>query len=348
MKLWITLLAATASISASASDYLTIGDPAPSLAHVQWLKGNPLGSFQRGKVYVVEFWATWCEPCKANIPNLTALAKKYAGSVSIFGIDVWESTDKRDTTFKGRVSAFVTKEGDQMAYNVGVDDQAQDTANTWMKAAGEGGIPESFVIGKDGKIAWMGHAQGLDEVLSDVVAGKFDVAAARTRRAVEVEAIRPVKEAMDAKQFTKALMLIDKIVAKRPNMSRYYQYDQYTAYAHIDLLKAKQLSEQLIKKSGGEIGAYQMMCSVYASQPDLSQDAYKYGFTLIEQALAKKDREYMFLSMAGAVSMSLHDRSKAIEYAKSAVEAAEKDPHAPKPFVEFLKRNVSTYEATKV
>src|SRR5437016_2712083 len=82
-----------------ADTYLTIGDPAPDLSHVTWLKGQPGDNFQKGKVYVVEFWATWCTPCKANIPNLTALAKKYQGQAAIAGIDIWETTDKRDKTY---------------------------------------------------------------------------------------------------------------------------------------------------------------------------------------------------------------------------------------------------------
>ena len=333
--------------SACADTYLNIGDPAPSLGHVSWLKGQPTTSFEKGKIYVVEFWATWCGPCKANIPNLTNLAKKYAGKVSISGIDIWESTDPKDTTYTNRVSAFVKKEGDQMAYNIGVDDIAKGTANAWMKASGEGGIPMSFVIGKDGKIAWMGHAEGLDKVLEGVTTGTFDVIAARDRRATEVEIIRPVKEAMDGKRFKKALELIAQNVAKRPNMARYYQYDQYTAFTHINLAKTKELTAQIIKDSGGEIGAYQMMSSVYATQPDLSEQAYEFGMSIISEALAKKDREYMFLSMASAVSTFEHNKSKALEYAKSAVAAAEKDSHAPAPFIEFLKRNVTTIESDK-
>lgn len=343
----ILTLTLSMAVMASANTYLNIGDSAPSLEHVSWLKGHPTTSFEKGKVYVVEFWATWCGPCKANIPNLTALAKKYAGKVSISGIDIWESTDPKDTTYTNRVSAFVKKEGNQMDYNVGVDDLAKGTANAWMKASEEGGIPMSFVIGKDGKIAWMGHAEGLDQVLEAVTAGTFDVSAARDRRATEVEIIRPVKEAMDAKQFAKALALMDQNIAKRPNMARYYQYDQYTAYTHIDLVKTKEVTAQIIKDSGGEIGAYQMMSSVYATQPDLTAQAYEFGMSIISEALAKKDREYMFLSMASAVSGFQHNKPKALEYAKAAVAAAQKDSHAPAPFIEFLKRNVTTIENDK-
>ena len=333
--------------SSMADQYLSVGDPAPSLGHVTWLKGDKTREFEKGKLYVVEFWATWCGPCKENIPSLTLLAKKYAGKVSISGIDIWESTDKHDATYMNRVSAFVKKEGDKMDYNVGADDIGSDTANAWMKAAGEAGIPMSFVVGKDGKIVWIGHAQGLEDVLAQITAGTYDIQAAKERRATEVEAVRPVKEAMNSKQFAKALSLMESILAKRPTMARYYDYDRYTAYAHIDLAKTKEMSNRLIKDSGGDIGAYQMMSSVYATQTDLSEAAYTYGMSLIQEALAKKDRGYLFLSMASEVSHSLHTQDKAIEYARLAVEAAQQDSHAPAPFVEFLRRNLQTLRLEK-
>jgi thiol-disulfide isomerase/thioredoxin len=325
--------------------YLSIGDSAPALAHAIWVKGEPVRAFDPKQLYVVEFWATWCEPCKENIPNLTALAHKYQGRLTITGVSIWESTDHQDAGYLKRVNAFVTSEGDKMDYTVAADDLAGDTANSWMKAAGEGGIPMSFVV-KDGKIAWIGHAQGLDDVLSQITAGTYDLAAAKSRRELEVEAIRPVQEAMQARQFAKALTLMSQIVAKRPNMDRYYQYNRYVATAHLDLDRTKAMSNSIITDSNGEIGAYQMMCSVYASEKDLSQPAYAYGMTLVKLALAKKDREYMFLSMAGAVSESLHHHDKAVEFAEEAVAAAEKDPHAPAPFVEFLKRNVQALTST--
>src|SRR5262245_48165741 len=65
---------------------LTIGDKAPALAIEKWVKGTPVESFQNGKVYVVEFWATWCSPCVAGMPHLTELQKKFkAKGVTVIG-----------------------------------------------------------------------------------------------------------------------------------------------------------------------------------------------------------------------------------------------------------------------
>ena len=41
---------------------LTLGDAAPPLQVREWLKGTPVQKFEKGRVYVVEFWATWCRP----------------------------------------------------------------------------------------------------------------------------------------------------------------------------------------------------------------------------------------------------------------------------------------------
>ncbi|MFM7297514.1 MAG: TlpA family protein disulfide reductase, partial [Planctomycetota bacterium] len=50
---------------------LGVGDPAPRLRVGSWLKGEPIAGFEAGRVYVVEFWSTWCLPCEKSIPLLS-------------------------------------------------------------------------------------------------------------------------------------------------------------------------------------------------------------------------------------------------------------------------------------
>ena len=57
---------------------LTIGDKAPAIDIAHWIKGKKIEEFEADKVYVIEFWATWCGPCVASMPHLSELQKKYA------------------------------------------------------------------------------------------------------------------------------------------------------------------------------------------------------------------------------------------------------------------------------
>ena len=173
----LTLLTGVAlAVAARTADAkLTVGDPAPKLQVAKWVQGDPVKAFDTNHVYIVEFWATWCGPCRASIPHLNELWQKFKdrGLIAI-GQDVWDQDDG--------VAAFVKKMGDQMTYRVALDDKSQETngfmAVNWMKAAEQNGIPTAFVINKQGRIAWIGHPMGLDEkTLEEILADKFDIAA---------------------------------------------------------------------------------------------------------------------------------------------------------------------------
>src|SRR5438270_205078 len=56
---------------------LKVGDPAPPLQVGKWLKAGPINQLDKGKIYVIECWATWCGPCIAAMPHVTQLQAKY-------------------------------------------------------------------------------------------------------------------------------------------------------------------------------------------------------------------------------------------------------------------------------
>ncbi len=141
-------------------------------------------SLAKGTVYVVEFWATWCGPCRQTIPHLDELHEELKDKGVVFiGQDCWEQEIDK-------VKPFVAQMGEKMSYRVATDDTSKEEkgfmAVNWMAAAEQNGIPCAFVIGKEGKIAWIGHPAGLTAVLlKQVVDGSFDTAKAAEMQAKE-------------------------------------------------------------------------------------------------------------------------------------------------------------------
>lgn len=150
--------------------FLKAGDIAPDIKVHKWIKGNPINENIKGKLLVIEFGATWCKPCAAAIPHLTALQNKYRGRVEVISLFVQElitAGDDRKNNYIRRVEAYVQKKGEKINYTVGVDDENGTLEKMWLKASGREGIPQIFVIGVDGRIYWIGsNPQVLDSVVS--------------------------------------------------------------------------------------------------------------------------------------------------------------------------------------
>jgi thiol-disulfide isomerase/thioredoxin len=203
---------------------LTVGDPAPKLQVAKWVQGDPVKAFDTNHVYIVEFWATWCGPCRASIPHLNELWQKFKdrGLIAI-GQDVWEQNDDG-------VAPFVKKMGDQMTYRVALDDKNSETkgamAVTWMDAANQNGIPTAFIVNQQGRIAWIGHPMGLDEkTLEDILAGRFDITkfaaeyeSQQQAQAREMELSKKLSQALKNKDWDAAEAAIAEMKKSEPAM----------------------------------------------------------------------------------------------------------------------------------
>ncbi len=224
---------------------LNMGDPAPSLQVSAWLKGTPVLQFEKGRVYVVEFWATWCKPCKAAMPHLSNLAREYRNSVSFIGIDIYEN---KTTTLK-KVKAFVDSMDKQMDYLVAVDDSNKMMAG-WLEAFDEkdNGIPRTFVVNAEGKLAWIGHPKDLPKVLPKIVINTWDIKEALATRNLNRRLAYLDREASydlsiflpdplkpnDPGQPDSALLIIKEIVRKEPKLE---YAPLIAAYTFSSLLK---------------------------------------------------------------------------------------------------------------
>lgn len=153
-----------------------VGKPTPPIHVAKWIKGEPLTEFEPGKIYVVDFWATWCPPCIAAIPHLTELAHKHQGKVEVIGISIAEPQESEaDTGYIEVVSEFVAEKGDQMDYRVAVDTPDRVMFETWFRPTGSRGIPTAYIIDQNGLVAWtgIGDPKEVERIVGELLEGKF-------------------------------------------------------------------------------------------------------------------------------------------------------------------------------
>ena len=191
------LAVALALTQAVSAQELTIGSKAPKLEVKDFIKGDEVKSFEKGKIYVVELWATWCGPCLKTIPHLTDLQKKHK-DVTIIGVAIMQED-------QSVVPDFVEKMGNEMNYRVAIDLVPADgdprdgkVVANWMIPSEQEGIPAAFIINGEGKIAWIGHPAEMEEPLEKIVDGTWDLAAA-TEKMAAVKAEQREARAMQKK-----------------------------------------------------------------------------------------------------------------------------------------------------
>lgn len=195
---------------------LTVGSRAPKLSIANWAKGSAVTSFDDGMVYVVEFWATWCPPCRDSMPHLSKLQKKHDGKVTIIGVTSEESAPvERFLQVQTAPGATWDK---VIEYRLAVD-STQATSTDYMAAAQQSFIPTAFIVGKDGLIEWIGSPMGLDEPLEQIVAGDFDRDASKLAfetRTMSQQADRAIEEAQGNQEWEKAIQICELLIEVNP------------------------------------------------------------------------------------------------------------------------------------
>ena len=179
-----TIVCILAGASMTSAQDLTIGSKAPKLDIEHWVsngngKFKPVKEFEAGKVYVVEFWATWCGPCVMSMPHLAATQEKYAEK----GVQLISVSDEELETVEGFLKRQVKNaDKDDTENTYGrltsvyclTTDPDKSVNEDYMDAAGQNGIPTCFIVGKSGQIEWIGHPMEMDEPLEKVVGDSWD------------------------------------------------------------------------------------------------------------------------------------------------------------------------------
>jgi thiol-disulfide isomerase/thioredoxin len=148
---------------------LAVGDEAPDFELKTFDGGTVKLSSLRGQVVVLDFWATWCGPCKRGLPVLNEVVKWAASEglpVKFFGVNAWE---------QGEPAAKLTGakqywDGQNFAFQ-----SLFDGDDSVVGKYGVTGIPTSFIIGRDGKVEVV-H-QGFDPSMVDTMKTELKTAA---------------------------------------------------------------------------------------------------------------------------------------------------------------------------
>lgn len=312
---------------------LDIGDPAPSLRVREWIKGAPIQRLEKGHIYVVEFWATWCKPCIEAMPHLSKLAVKYKNKVSIIGVDVYE----KESTSVGKIKAFVDSMGGRMDYHVAIDDSSH-MVEEWIVAFDEkkNGIPRTFVVNADGQIAWIGHPMNLDSVLHKIVNNEWDISGSQKKRdedknfkTLELETIDFLNRLKDDPNLT--LAAVDSLIKKEPKLkhspfipfyifSSLLKIDQSKAYDYGKLILTYKIDNQahypflILKVIQFQAETSSLLPEIYS----LGTDAYE-KYLLTENASISNLSNY-YNDMAKWYWLA-SNKNKAIETQQKSIEA---------------------------
>ncbi|WP_439360566.1 TlpA disulfide reductase family protein [Bradyrhizobium sp. DASA03007] len=336
---------------------LGLESPAPPIRVENWLRGQPLTSFQPGKVYIVEFWATWCAPCVAALSDLVQLQEKYRDSgVEVLAIAARERAQTAEEA-RSKLDAWLTEKLPNLNYRVGFD-HTREMDKLWMDSSFSVGIPTSFVVDRDGHIAFIGSPTQLEDVLPKILTGSWRISdeakAADAARIAEGQRTMPIfaklTPAVKAQDWAKALSVVEEAVAVLPD-------DMYFRVLHADLLLHKmhdlqaglpvmrQLVRDAINKKSAPwmAGAMRQLFDPANDNSHLPQaERFAMGKELSEHILAvnppQRDEAPKFLSYPAIAQYYYESGNK--DRAIELIEVTLKSLDDPAPIPDKLKQHV--------
>jgi thiol-disulfide isomerase/thioredoxin len=324
----LALLIATGAHAQSTT--LKVGDAAPMIQVDKTIQGELP---KDGQPYVLEFWATWCGPCKKSIPHLNDLHNRLqTKGMVILGISD-ESEDK--------VKRYVKQKGKGMSYPIAICKKDKGVQRSFFKAAGRKGIPSAFIVGADRRIKWIGNPLDpqFDKVVVAVTSGRYDPVLQR-KADPKLEAAR---RAAKVRNFKQAYGHMDEVIALDNMVFIDVAMDKYRMMLDQEKNQegANAFADTMIQMYSSKPQALQALGVFLASDPDLSQNDTGRARIVADMLISQKPRDVSSLSTSAAVAYHSGDFDRAVREQKMAWMYA--DPSA-KP---DLKASLDRYMASK-
>jgi thiol-disulfide isomerase/thioredoxin len=151
----------------------------------------------KGKIVVVDFWATWCGPCMAEAAHMVAVNEKYSGKgMQFLGI----SLDDDPSALKNIIA--------EKKFTWPMSYEGRGWEGSTPKAWGVNSIPQTFIIGPDGDVLWRGHPANIDAAIESAFKDHPPQLVDPKRLAQAGSALDQVDKLLDEQQPAKALKLL--------------------------------------------------------------------------------------------------------------------------------------------
>ena len=296
-----------APINGTASAKLAIGSKAPPLKVSRWYQGTEVEVFEPGKFYLIEFWATWCAPCRAGMPELSKLQETHQDKLQIVGVT------KEDLGTVGKfmrsVHALDAKWEDVIKYTIAID-YKEETWDAYMTSAGLSSIPNSFLVGQDGTIQWIGNPAGVEEVLEQVLEGSWqgrleiDKFARQENWPSTMQAIDKQLEKFPENLYAlgsrlevlKKLDRIDELRAERKKMSNeHWDKAEHLKRIVLDIIRVNEDGEDLELARKSALRAYELTDRKNPYMSSALAEVYFFGGE-IQKAIEQERKTLEFLN----------------------------------------------------
>lgn len=144
-----------------------LGDPAPLLTSVRWIKGQPANFSSGSNIYVLVF----CTLSRANdfaLTNLSSLQKQYQDK----GVVVVAISAETVESLK----EFIQIKAAKVGFSVAADDESRTATTSYQQAFKQMMLPRAYVVGKDGKVLWLGHPlrDDMGMVVDEITSGRYN------------------------------------------------------------------------------------------------------------------------------------------------------------------------------
>ena len=233
-------------LSSFAAFALKVGDIAPELEVSSWLKNGKttLASGKGKNIYVIEFWATTCKPCKKVMPYLHKLQNQYKDLI-IVSI----SPEKASI-----VKSFIAKYPN-INYKIAVDEQRK-THNSYMGKNLQ--IPLAVIVQKNGTIAWIGHPLDMYLPLQRIITGKFNVKKSQRRQKMYGK----IQTLLSQKKFNEALKIVEAERKKATNNIQLIALKSYILFHLNKKTQALEFATSMLQKHPSNMEIFDLKCYI--------------------------------------------------------------------------------------